>query len=204
LWSHVLSDLHLSCARNSRIPKLLECQFRWKSKRSVDYCVLCETFLRMNSHICKYAEARNLKNVKLLCLALSISVILTVLVHFSLSVSPTNTPAAFQHHPDEVANPGSALKESTGNATNTETYFNAPGRDDQTVDEQPATASCPDAVNSADSRVQVSDFPSSENGPVPAPLPDGRIFSRGELPYGYLPTCSPKDRVMPFVPVEPD
>ncbi|HUW48558.1 MAG TPA: hypothetical protein VMW36_07440, partial [Patescibacteria group bacterium] len=82
--------------------------------------------------------------------------------------------------------------------------FDIPERDDQIIDEQPEKASCPDAVDSTESHGQVSDVPSDENVPIPAPLPDGRIFMRGEPPYGYLPTCGPKDRDMPFVPVEPD
>jgi hypothetical protein len=103
-----------------------------------------------------------------------------------------------------VANPDSAFKESTGNTTNMGTYLSIPERDDQIIDEQPEKASCPDAVNSTESHGQVSDVPSNGNVPIPAPLPDGRIFTRGEPPYGYLPTCSPKDKDMPFVPVEPD
>jgi hypothetical protein len=158
----------------------------------------------MNSHICKCVEARNLKKVTLLFLALAVSVILTVFVHFSLSTGATDTTTATRYHPDEVANPDSTFKESTGNTTSTETYFNIPELDDQIIDEQPEKASCLDAVDSTESHGQVSDVPSNENVPIPTPLPDGRIFTRGEPPYGYLPTCSPKDRDMPFVPVEPD
>jgi len=158
----------------------------------------------MNYHIHKYVEARNLKKVKLLFLVLAVSVILTVFMHFSLSAGTTDTTTATQHRPDEVANPDSAFKESTGNTINTETYFSIPERGDQIIDEQPDNASCPDTVGSTESHGQVSDVPSNENVPIPTPLPDGRIFTRGEPPYGYLPTCSPKDKDMPFVPVEPD
>jgi hypothetical protein len=150
-----------------------------------------------------YAEARNLKKVTLLFLVLAVSLILTVFVHFSLSTGTTDTTTT-RYHPNEVANPDSAFKESTGNTTNMGTYFSIPERDDQIIDEQPEKASCPDAVNSTESHGQVSDVPSDENVPIPAPLPDGRIFMRGEPPYGYLPTCGPKDKDMPFVPVEPD
>lgn len=166
-----------------------------------------ETFLRMNYHICKCTEARNLEKVKLLFLVLAVSVILAVFVHFSLSNGVIDTTTATQHHPNEVANPDSTFKESTGNTISTETYFNAPERDDQIIDEQPKkVSSCPDAVdsNSTESRGQISDVPSNGNVPIPAPLPDGRIFMRGEPPYGYLPTCSPKDKDMPFFPVEPN
>ena len=150
------------------------------------------------------AEARNLKKVTLLFLVLAVSVILTVLVNFSLSTGKTDTTTATQYPSNEVANPGSASEESTGNTTNIETYFNIPERDDQIIGEQPEKASCPEAVGSTESHGQVSDVPSSENVSIPTPLPDGRIFLRGEPPYGYLPTCSPKDKDMPFVPVEPD
>jgi hypothetical protein len=159
----------------------------------------------MNYHICKCAEARNLKKVKLLFLVLAVSVILAVFVHFSLSNGLKDTTTATQHNPNEVANPDSVFKESTGNTISTETYFNVPERDDQIIDEQLGKASsCPDAVDSTESRGQVSDVPSNGNVPIPTPLPNGRIFMRGEPPYGYLPTCNPKDKDMPFVPVEPD
>lgn len=37
------------------------------------------------------------------------------------------------------------------------------------------------------------------------PVPDGRIFYRGESPYGYLPTCSQKQNIsFPIIPVELD
>lgn len=150
------------------------------------------------------AEAKNLKKLTLLFLVLAVSMILTVLLHFSLSTGTTDTTTATQYHPNEVANAGPASKESTGNTTNKETYFHIPEQDDQIIEKQPETAPCPDAIDSTESHGQVSDVPSSENEPIPTPLPDGRIFTRGEPPYGYLPTCSPKDRGMPFVPVEPD
>jgi hypothetical protein len=158
----------------------------------------------MNSHIYKYAETRNLKKATLLLLVLGVSVILTVFVHFSLSTGGTDTSIVTQYHPNEVANPGSALEESTGNTTNIEAHFNVSERGNLIIAEQPEKASSPDAVDSTESHGQVSDVPSDENMPLPTPLPDGRIFTRGEPPFGYLPTCSPKDRDMPFVPVEPD
>jgi hypothetical protein len=38
-----------------------------------------------------------------------------------------------------------------------------------------------------------------------APIPNGRIFYRGESPYGYLPTCSPKpNSSFPIIPLELD
>jgi hypothetical protein len=158
----------------------------------------------MDSYIYKYVEARNLESVTLLCLFLTVSVILTVFIHFSLSAGTTDTTTATKHRPDKVANPGSASKESTENTTNIESHFNIPERGDQTIGEQPENTSCPDAVGSNESHGQVSDVPSKENEPIPTPIPDGRIFTRGEPPYGYLPTCSPKDKPMPFVPLEPD
>jgi hypothetical protein len=45
------------------------------------------------------------------------------------------------------------------------------------------------------------------NDTVPAdvPLPDGRIFLRGEPPYGYLPTVNPKENItIPRIPIELD
>jgi hypothetical protein len=146
-----------------------------------------------------------LKKVTSLFLVLVVfSAILTALVHFSLNTDTMDTTPATRYRPSEVANPNSALEESTGNTTNVETNFNVPERDGQIIDEEPEKAPYPDAVDSAESRGQVSDVPSNENVPIPTPLPDGRIFMRGEPPYGYLPTCSPKDKDMPFVPAEPD
>ena len=41
--------------------------------------------------------------------------------------------------------------------------------------------------------------------PSKVPIPDGRIFYRGEPPYGYLPTCYPKKNIsLPIIPLEFD
>jgi hypothetical protein len=41
--------------------------------------------------------------------------------------------------------------------------------------------------------------------PTKVPIPDGRIFHRGEPPYGYLPTCYPKQNFsFPIIPLELD
>jgi hypothetical protein len=158
----------------------------------------------MNSHIFMCAWARHLKKVTMLFLVVVFWVILTVLVHFSLSTGMTDATIATQYHPNEVGDPDPASGESIGNTTSTETYSNIPERDNQIIREQPENASCPSAVDSTESLGQVSNVPNNENVPLPTPLPDGRIFARGEPPYGYLPTCSPKDKDMPFVPVEPN
>jgi hypothetical protein len=35
------------------------------------------------------------------------------------------------------------------------------------------------------------------------PIPDGRIFYRGEPPYGYLPTVNPKENItIPLIPID--
>jgi hypothetical protein len=45
----------------------------------------------------------------------------------------------------------------------------------------------------------------SDIPPTEAPIPDGRIFHRGEPPYGYLPTCYPKQNIsFPIIPLELD
>jgi hypothetical protein len=45
----------------------------------------------------------------------------------------------------------------------------------------------------------------SDIPPTEAPIPDGRIFHRGEPPYGYLPTCYPKQNIsFPTFPPELD
>ncbi len=106
------------------------------------------------------AEARNLKTVTLLYVALAFSVILIALVHFSLSADTTDTTTPTQYIPSEKANPGSEFKKSTGDTTNNETYFNIPERDDQIIGGQPDNASCPDAVDSTGSHGQVTNVPS--------------------------------------------
>jgi hypothetical protein len=41
--------------------------------------------------------------------------------------------------------------------------------------------------------------------PEDVPIPDGRIFSRGEPPYGYLPTVNPKENIaIPLTPIDFD
>jgi hypothetical protein len=145
-----------------------------------------------------------LKKITLLFWVLAVSVVLTVFVHSSPSTGTSDTSTANRYQSSEVANPDSGFEKSTENKTNIEAHFNIPERDDEIQVEQPENTSCPDAVDSTQSLGQVSNVPNNENVPLPTPLPDGRIFARGEPPYGYLPTCSPKDKDMPFVPVEPD
>ncbi len=46
---------------------------------------------------------------------------------------------------------------------------------------------------------------SAENDPETGtmPPPDGKIFTGGEAPYAYIPTCSQKPRPLPIVPLTP-
>lgn len=143
--------------------------------------------------------------IALLIVALGVFMITIGLVHSSLDPGATNIMVETQNQDSEVASPSPTSKESTQNAPSyVEVWLNVPERDNQTVHEQPNKASYPDVVNPTETDEQVSGVPSSENSPIPTPVPDGRIFNRGEPPYGYLPTCSPRDGDMPFVPVEPD
>jgi len=114
----------------------------------------------------------------------------------------TETSTTCRH--TEAANSASALKEPIASATDMEKGGRFPERDDQIADEQHEKTSCPDVADPTESLGQVSDGTGSENASMPTPFPDGRIFMQGEPPYGYLPTCGPKDVVMPFIPVEPD
>jgi hypothetical protein len=41
----------------------------------------------------------------------------------------------------------------------------------------------------------------TETGAMPPP--DGRIYTGGEAPYAYIPTCSQKERPLPIVPLTP-
>jgi hypothetical protein len=143
-----------------------------------------------------------LKKTTLPILVLSTSLILTVFIQFSLNIDPSNTTNTARYRNDEAANPGEPLNEGTGNTTSTETHFDIPELDYQTIDEQPGETSCYDSVDSNESCEQAPLTPGDENVATPTPIPDGRIFTRGELPYGYLPTCGPKSVEPPLVPVE--
>jgi hypothetical protein len=143
-----------------------------------------------------------MRKIALLSSVLAIFVISTAFVHFSPDIDSTNTTT--QSHTDAVENLSSAVGESKGSTTGMEKHTHAPERGDQIVHERPEEALRSDAVNTTESPEQVPDFSNNEIVPIPNPIPDGRIFMRGTPPYGYLPTCSQKDRDVPFVPAEPD
>jgi hypothetical protein len=145
-----------------------------------------------------------LKKTNLLLFLLSISVVLTVLVHFSLSIGPTDSMTMSPHHRDGATNLGSTFDGSIENATDTKTGSSVSGQHSPVAREPFDMPPYRSEINSSVSSGQGLDSPNYENGLLPTPLPDGRIFAHGDLPYGYLPTCSPKDKGMPSIPVEPD
>ena len=58
---------------------------------------------------------------------------------------------------------------------------------------------------SADNTVnnEVNNLPNESAPPADVPIPDGRIFLRGEPPYGYLPTVNPKENItIPLIPLD--
>ena len=65
-----------------------------------------------------------------------------------------------------------------------------------------------DVSKACESSLQNDDVENVLNSDIPpteAPIPDGRVFYRGDPPYGYLPTCSPKQNIsFPIVPLELD
>jgi hypothetical protein len=143
-----------------------------------------------------------LKKTTLSILVLSTSLILTVFIQFSSNIDASNTTNTALYHSDKAANPREPLNEVNGSTTSTKTRFDIPELDDQRIDEQPNETSCYECVDSNESCERVPWVPRDENVVTPTPIPDGRIFTRGELPYGYLPTCGPKSVEPPLVPVE--
>ena len=50
---------------------------------------------------------------------------------------------------------------------------------------------------------EVNNPPNESLPPADVPIPDGRIFLRGEPPYGYLPTVNPKENMtIPLIPLD--
>ena len=50
---------------------------------------------------------------------------------------------------------------------------------------------------------EVNNPPNESLPPADVPIPDGRIFLRGEPPYGYLPTVDPKENTtIPLIPLD--
>lgn len=50
---------------------------------------------------------------------------------------------------------------------------------------------------------EVNNLPNESAPPADVPIPDGRIFLRGEPPYGYLPTVNPKENItIPLIPLD--
>jgi hypothetical protein len=67
--------------------------------------------------------------------------------------------------------------------------------------EEDAWMNMPSTENRVRSEIEV--FPNESILPSIVPIPDGRIFYRGEPPYGYLPTACPKQNLsLPPVSLE--
>lgn len=50
---------------------------------------------------------------------------------------------------------------------------------------------------------EVNNLPNESAPPADVPIPNGRIFLRGEPPYGYLPTVNPKENItIPLIPLD--
>jgi hypothetical protein len=50
---------------------------------------------------------------------------------------------------------------------------------------------------------EINNLPNDSAPPADVPIPDGRIFLRGEPPYGYLPTVNPKENItIPLIPLD--
>ena len=50
---------------------------------------------------------------------------------------------------------------------------------------------------------EIQNPPNESLLPADVPIPDGRIFLRGEPPYGYLPTVNPKENTtIPLIPID--
>jgi hypothetical protein len=140
----------------------------------------------------------------LLIIILGVPMILIGLV-FSLDLSTVKMITGSQNHANEATNPSSTIKElNKDTPADPNPYSNVIEQSGQFGDDQAKESPYSHTITLNESDGQVINATSGESTPLPAPLPDGRIFPRGEPPYGYLPTCSPKDKDLPYVPVEPD
>ena len=109
----------------------------------------------------------------------------------------------------EKTSPASFLEQTTENSMGEPVLNSENSTPDEQVATQNGTLKGDDSINSTslenpvDSRIGGLSNETIQSAIVP--LPDGRIFYRGEPPYGYLPTSCPKENVgLPPLPFEPD
>jgi hypothetical protein len=149
-------------------------------------------------------EKKRMKITAVLAIALITVLIIVSSIYVTGKVSQSSQKSATGTDTKSSANAGS--KDSSSNR-NIETD---PSQSSRPIGDMPAEHSPPinGAASNASSLNTVNnqeELKSAENdtetGTIPPP--DGRIYTGGEAPYAYIPTCSQKERPLPIVPLTP-
>ena len=107
----------------------------------------------------------------------------------------------------ENISPVPLLEQTTENSMAEHGLNNENSTVDEQVNAQNETLKGDDRINPPSSENPVDNRTGGlSNGTVQSaivPIPDGRIFYQGDLPYGYLPTVNPKeDTSVPLIPID--
>ena len=107
----------------------------------------------------------------------------------------------------DKTSPVPLLEQTTENSMAERGLNNGNSTFDEQVTAQDETLKGDDCINPPSSENAVDNITGGlSNETVQSaivPIPDGRIFYQGELPFGYLPTVNPKeDTSIPLIPID--
>jgi hypothetical protein len=135
--------------------------------------------------------------------AVFITVLITVLIIVSsIYVTGKVNLSSQQNTGDTKSSANAGSKDSSSNG-NIET---SPRQSPRSTEDLPAEHSSPNSGVASNTTFSSQDrLKSAENDTAAGTMspPDGRIYTGGEAPYAYIPTCSHKPRPLPIMPLTP-
>ena len=149
-------------------------------------------------------EKKRMKIIAVFVIALIAVLVIVSLIYVPGRVSQSSQKNTTGTDTNSGANAGS--KDSSSNR-NVEP---APSQSSGSIGDMPAERS--QSISGVASNTSSPSAISNQEGPKSAENdtaagtispPDGRIYTGGEAPYAYIPTCSQKPRPLPIVPLTP-
>jgi hypothetical protein len=144
-------------------------------------------------------------------IALITAIVLVVLLVAVSSIYSTGKLNPISENDVTVTNNNSNTNVTTsGSASNNAVEPNPSQASESTGEKSvkdlaPASGILPNASTSGSSNDQSNPKPAEdETATGNVTPPDGRIYTGGEEPYAYLPTCSQKAPPLPIIPLEPN
>jgi hypothetical protein len=149
-------------------------------------------------------EKKTMKIIAVFVIALIAVLVIVSLMYVPWRVSQSSQRSTTGTDTNSGANVGSNESSSNGNIEP------APNQSSGSTGDMPAERSqsisgvAPNTTSPSANNTQEG-LKSAESDTTAGTMspPDGRIYTGGEAPYAYIPTCSQKPRPLPIVPLTP-